>query len=272
MSELVLLHHNEPMTTSLAFAAGTQNEHDSVILLVRKFIDDLEEFGKVSFETAPDGFSRFEIGETVVEVENKRGKQGARTQFAFLNEPQATLLITYLRNSEIVRRFKIALVKAFYELRDRLAVSPAPTLGSIPAHAADRVVAADRTFRAVMRSGRSAGLRLPAALRRANAVAQRETGIDVLADLLDLPPPQDAPAPPEDPILVALRAWLLDQAGAGPWRLDEIVAQVVGLKPGDADYLRRRRQVATLLEGFGIIRRFVTGPSGKTRRVWGRFG
>lgn len=35
-----------------------------------------------------------------------------------LNEPQATLLITYLRNTEQVRRFKKNLVFEFYRMRD----------------------------------------------------------------------------------------------------------------------------------------------------------
>ena len=50
-------------------------------------------------------------------------------------------------------------------------------------HGADIQVAADRTFRAITRSGRVAGLPLAAALRRANAVTLARTGIDMLADL-----------------------------------------------------------------------------------------
>jgi len=37
-----------------------------------------------------------------------------------LNEQQATLLITYLRNTEPVKEFKKNLVKAFFEMRDEL--------------------------------------------------------------------------------------------------------------------------------------------------------
>lgn len=37
-----------------------------------------------------------------------------------LNEQQATLLITYLKNTEPVRRFKMNLVKAFFEMREEL--------------------------------------------------------------------------------------------------------------------------------------------------------
>ncbi|WP_342029087.1 Rha family transcriptional regulator, partial [Streptococcus pneumoniae] len=37
-----------------------------------------------------------------------------------LNEQQATFLITYLKNTETVRQFKLNLVKAFFEMREEL--------------------------------------------------------------------------------------------------------------------------------------------------------
>jgi phage regulator Rha-like protein len=168
-AELVLLHHNEPMTTSLAIAEGTENTHESVIKLVRKYVEDLQEFGTFGFEIQKSG--------------------GRPTEIAFLNEQQATLLITYLRNTDTVRRFKIALVKAFFEMRDRLRVV-APVSPMAVDHRADVLVSADRTFRAMMRSARACGLRLPQALRRANEITARETGIDMLRTL-------DAELPPE---------------------------------------------------------------------------
>lgn len=179
MSELVLLHHNEPMTTSLAIADGTENTHKAVIQLVRKYVDDLQEFGRVAFEMRP--------------FDTEGGNQWR--EIAFLNEPQSTLLITYLRNSDTVRRFKIALVKAFYEMRDRLRGDPAPQfVTSNLAHGADLAVAADRTFRSFMRAARSAGVALPKALRIANAQTLRRTGMDMLAELGVEPPPDAAPS------------------------------------------------------------------------------
>lgn len=212
MSELVLLRHNEPMTTSLAIAACTENEHDSVILLVRKFIDDLEEFGDVNFQTAKPGNSRFEIGNRVFEIENCRSEKGRKTEFAFLNEQQATLLITFMRNSEIVRRFKIALVKSFYEMRDHLRGASQPQfITSNMAHGADLAVSADRTFRSFLRSARAAGLRLPLALRQANAQTIQRTGMDMLKEL----GVEDAPVSgvhdadtPADRVRVFAEAWL----------------------------------------------------------------
>lgn len=50
-------------------------------------------------------------------------------------------------------------------------------------HRADVQVSADRIFRSMLRSGRSAGLGLPRALRRANEIALQKTGVNMLADL-----------------------------------------------------------------------------------------
>lgn len=94
------------VTTSLAIAEGTENEHASVIKLVRTYQADLEEFGLVRFEIRP-------------RPEGQHG--GAVVEFATLNEQQSTLLLTYMRNSDIVRRFKKALVKAFFELMQQAA-------------------------------------------------------------------------------------------------------------------------------------------------------
>lgn len=91
----------EPTTTSLAIADGVGNQHKNVMELIRQNIGDFEEFGRVTFETRP--------------FETNGGVQSK--ELAILNEPQATLLLTYMRNNEIVKRFKKQLVKAFYELK-----------------------------------------------------------------------------------------------------------------------------------------------------------
>ncbi len=85
-------------TTTLIIAKGTGVEHASVIKLVRTYLTDLEEFGRVDFKS----------------TRQERG--GFPIEYADLNEPQATLLLTYMRNNEVVREFKKLLVKAFYTL------------------------------------------------------------------------------------------------------------------------------------------------------------
>lgn len=96
MNNIVSILNGQPLTTTLAVAKGVGYEHATVIRLVRDNAGDLEEFGLLDFESESTG--------------------GRPTEFALLNEQQATLLMTYMRNSEIVKEFKKRLVKAFYEM------------------------------------------------------------------------------------------------------------------------------------------------------------
>lgn len=84
-------------------AEGCELSHRGAIQLVRKYQSDFEELG----------FLRFEMQEN-------RGTQGAQTEYAVLTEPQATYLITLFRNTLVVRRFKLALVKAFYKAKEEI--------------------------------------------------------------------------------------------------------------------------------------------------------
>lgn len=229
MSELVLLHHNEPMTTSLAIAEGVQLQHKNIVALIRKHAEPLLSFGSLAFETR---------------VMRQDGRGGELGDVYFLNEPQSTLLITFMRNSEIVIAFKIALVKAFFELRARVTDTQSGQpdlhhLDTFPSHLADRLVAADRTFRAMMRTCRAAGMRLPQALSRANAITTQRTGVDILAEL-DIDPA--ATAEPiqrkqEDPLDDALRAWVSCQTNA--FSLNDAAIRGLGL---DATKLSRELQ------------------------------
>ncbi|MBT3033235.1 MAG: Rha family transcriptional regulator [Candidatus Thiodiazotropha sp. (ex Lucina pensylvanica)] len=94
-------------TTSLAIAEGTGYVHASVIKLVRSHADKLEQFGEIKFEI-------------------QFNPQGKPTQYALLSEPQATLLLTFMRNSPVVVRFKVRLVEEFYRMREQLKNTQAP--------------------------------------------------------------------------------------------------------------------------------------------------
>lgn len=116
---LVTTINGAAVTTSLAIAEGTQNEHRAVLQLARTYLADLEEFGGVAFEMRP--------------FDTLGGMQ--KREVAILNEQQSTLLLTYMRNSDIVRQFKKALVRAFWEIAQK-AVAPALPDFSNPAAAA----------------------------------------------------------------------------------------------------------------------------------------
>lgn len=97
--------HMEPYTTADTVAQYAQVQQQTVEHLIRKHMKDLEEFGKVGFE-----------------IRACPHRTGASLQKLYhLNEQQATLIITYLRNTEPVRRFKKALVRGFFEARQELA-------------------------------------------------------------------------------------------------------------------------------------------------------
>lgn len=111
MSALVVLDSDgELRVSSLAVADRTQNQHASVLRVIRDNQADFETFGRVGFEIAP--------------FETLGGVQ--RREVAHLNEQQATLLVTYMRNSEVVREFKLELVKQFYAMRNALAQPAVP--------------------------------------------------------------------------------------------------------------------------------------------------
>jgi phage regulator Rha-like protein len=93
---IVIIKDGDAVTTTLAIAEGTFNDHASVIKLVRTYQTDLEEFGLLDFKSESTG--------------------GRPTEYAFLNEPQSTLLLTYMRNTDIVRAFKKKLVREFWEM------------------------------------------------------------------------------------------------------------------------------------------------------------
>jgi len=104
LESLVSVIGGEPLASSLVIARGMKAKHRSVIQLVRRHIDTLGEFGRVQFEMRP--FST-------------AGGQQTR-EVAMLNEQQAALLISMMRNTDEVVAFKVRLIREFYRMRDAL--------------------------------------------------------------------------------------------------------------------------------------------------------
>ncbi|HEP1517516.1 TPA: Rha family transcriptional regulator [Streptococcus pyogenes] len=95
----------EPYTTHDIIAEHAEIDIISVRKLIDKHKKDLEAFGVLSFEIHKP----------------EKGSLGGRPRRIYhLNEQQATLLVTYLGNTEPVREFKKNLVKAFFEMREEL--------------------------------------------------------------------------------------------------------------------------------------------------------
>lgn len=162
-----------------------------------------------------------------------------------------------------------------------------------PAHAADQLVSADRIFRSILRSSRSAGVPLPRALRRANDVAQARTGIDLLSELdaaelsgddaavfdphgahafceawlaggVPLPV---VPCRSED--LFGAYAYWRQQAGELPGTLQRVVAAIV--RRPDLRHRRARHEDATgatVMSGFVLPDCELMPPAGVTQFEW----
>lgn len=95
-------------TLSTVIAEYAEIEHRAVLQLIRYHREDLEEFGLLTFEMSK-----------ITDQAGKAMKGRPRKSYK-LNEQQATLLITWLENTEPVRAFKKALVRAFYELKQQV--------------------------------------------------------------------------------------------------------------------------------------------------------
>ncbi|MCT7364024.1 Rha family transcriptional regulator [Mycolicibacterium llatzerense] len=149
-------------TTSMRIANGTSNEHASVLLLIRKNLDDFNEFGLVRFEIAPRPAGQHGGGDVTV---------------AILNEEHATLLLTYMRNSDIVRDFKKRLVREFWELRRGAVIDLSDPIAAIEAEAArtQRAIDVAKAERARAVKAESEAKMLTAAIERdAPLVAKAE--------------------------------------------------------------------------------------------------
>ncbi|WP_235560803.1 phage antirepressor KilAC domain-containing protein [Microbacterium sp. Leaf320] len=85
------------VVTSETVADGSGVQHKNVLELIDANRADFEDFGQVAFETRP-------------------GYNNSQVRVALLNEHQATLLMTFQRNTDQVRAFKKALVRAFFNL------------------------------------------------------------------------------------------------------------------------------------------------------------
>ena len=102
MSKFIVEYDGTPSVSHTIIAQNTDNEVSSVKRLIDNHLSDFEEFGVLGFEIVKP--LNTELG-------------GRPSKIYYLNEPQATLLLTYLQNTPIVREFKKALIKEFYQIK-----------------------------------------------------------------------------------------------------------------------------------------------------------
>lgn len=100
MNDLVYSLNGGLVTDQNKISTISKVDINSIQRLIRNYKQDLECFWKLGFELQ-------KIAKT-----NKK--------IYFLNEQQATLLLTYMKNSESVRNAKKVLVFAFYQMKEKL--------------------------------------------------------------------------------------------------------------------------------------------------------
>lgn len=105
MNDLVIKHNGILVTTQNEISTLTNNDENSIQKLIRTYKTDLEEFGILEFENR-----------LIVNSKNVKNYK----KIYFLNEQQATLLLTYMKNSKSVRNAKKVLVSAFYQMKEKL--------------------------------------------------------------------------------------------------------------------------------------------------------
>ena len=104
-SSILEIFDNEPRISHRIIAEQTENQQKNVVELITKYKDKLELFGMIPFRT-----------EAIKNAKNRINEQ----KTLYLNEQQATLLLTFMRNNEIIINFKVRLVKEFFEMRKLL--------------------------------------------------------------------------------------------------------------------------------------------------------
>ena len=104
----IIIKDGVAVVDTITIAEGVQVQHKNILELIRKYLPDFEAFGPVAFETRK--------GKPL-----PQGGFAKATEVAWLTEDQTTLLFTFLKNTEIARKLKIRLVKAFREAREEIA-------------------------------------------------------------------------------------------------------------------------------------------------------
>jgi phage regulator Rha-like protein len=100
--KIVQVVDNQPKVSHKIIVEYTKNNEESILRLIRDNEKYLKKFGSL-------GFTDF-----------KSLNGGRPKKEYFLNESQATLLITFMRNNETVINFKVLLVQEFFKMRENL--------------------------------------------------------------------------------------------------------------------------------------------------------
>ena len=173
MNDLVFLAPNtqEPFTTSDVIAEFAEVKHHAIQQMIQKHESDFKEFGKLAFEMRP--------------LPESRTKQKAKIYY--LNEEQATLLMTYLKNTAQVRAFKKELVRQFYAMRFELYKVQAAKMERRPVRVSmtDAIKALPDSPHKAMKYGQYTNLAYLLALGKTASQVRKERGAKKRANASD---------------------------------------------------------------------------------------
>lgn len=173
MQDLVFLTPNtrEPFTTSDVIAEFAEVKHHAIQQMIQKHESDFKEFGKLAFEMRP--------------LPESRTKQKAKIYY--LNEEQATLLMTYLKNTAQVRAFKKELVRQFYAMRFELYKVQAAKMERRPVRVSmtDAIKALPDSPHKALKYGQYTDLAYKLALGRTARQLRKDRGADKRATASD---------------------------------------------------------------------------------------
>lgn len=96
--QLVSIKRNKPFTNSKIISDNSGIKHYVICRIISKYKQDFEEFGVLN---------------SVYDIKNNKRVE----KIYLLTEEQATLLLTYCKNTEHIRDFKKTLVKSFYNAK-----------------------------------------------------------------------------------------------------------------------------------------------------------
>ena len=171
MNDLVFLAPNtqEPFTTSDVIATFAGIQHHTVTRLIQQHEADFKEFGILRFE---------------IEEIKGRGQPAKRYQ---LNEEQATLLMTYLKNTAQVRAFKKELIRQFYAMRFELYKVQAAKMERRPVRVSmtDAIKALPDSPHKAMKYGQYTNLAYLLALGKTASQVRKERGAKKRANASD---------------------------------------------------------------------------------------
>ena len=101
MTKLIQLQAGVPVVSTLDVWQGLGVEHTAIIKLIKKYKIEFDAIRTFSFL-------------------NAKSTGGRPSEFCFLDEEQATFLITLMRNSSIIVPFKFKLSREFYRMKNEL--------------------------------------------------------------------------------------------------------------------------------------------------------